>query len=312
MPVGAHQGAGRLAKGVFLTNLEPIDVVMCTWNSNSAHFRKCLLSIRREVEVHHFIAVDRNSSDGTLETVQRVFPEAKFIQTVANLGQAQRMGLENVDTPYFAFIDDDIELCEGWFGRIMDIVKNTERVGAVQGFTRYDPSYMDKARAYELRRKKAPVQEITSSGLTHDVVVLTEALKDFNPGRVTHSREEVPMTQHIIMKGYKWLENSQAQAIHYRGAGKGVLSDLGRNFLKEQWNGASDRLVRPDSSSCSRSIPRLLVGFLNGDLKYLAISILVSDPRISLLYFSGRFGYLNGFLSPDKHATPFKLHVARR
>jgi hypothetical protein len=64
---------------------EPIDVVMCTWNSNKFYFRKCLLSIKKEVDVHHFIVIDRFPSDGTLEVVRSVFPDAKIFQTYANL-----------------------------------------------------------------------------------------------------------------------------------------------------------------------------------------------------------------------------------
>lgn len=89
---------------------ESIDVVMCTWNSNKLHFRKCLLSIKKEVEVHHFIVIDRYSCDGTVEVVRSVFPSARIFQTAANLGTAQRIGIKHMDVRYLASFDDDIEL----------------------------------------------------------------------------------------------------------------------------------------------------------------------------------------------------------
>ena len=102
---------------------EPIDVIMCTWNSNKLHFRKCLLSVKREVPVHHFIVMDRYSSDGTIGAVRSVFSDAKVFQTTANLAMAQRIGVKHVDTRYLAFIDDDIELSEGWFRKMISFIK---------------------------------------------------------------------------------------------------------------------------------------------------------------------------------------------
>lgn len=43
-----------------------------------------------------------------------MFPNAKSILTNANLGIAQRVGIKSVDTRYFAFVDDDTELSEGF------------------------------------------------------------------------------------------------------------------------------------------------------------------------------------------------------
>jgi glycosyltransferase involved in cell wall biosynthesis len=97
-----------------VTGSESIDVVMCTWNSNRFYFRRCLASVKKEVDVHHCIVIDRFSSDGTLEVVRSVYPDAKVFQTEANLGSARKIGIAYVDTQYFAFIDDDIELSDGW------------------------------------------------------------------------------------------------------------------------------------------------------------------------------------------------------
>lgn len=257
---------------------EPIDVIMCTWNSNKLHFRECLLSIKREVDVHHFIVIDRYSSDGTLAVVRRVFPDVKVFQTNANLATAQRIGIKYVDTRYLALIDDDIELSEGWFTKMMSFIKGGEQVAAVQGFTRYYPSYMDKPRLFELGRRKGQVKEITDGarGYTHDAILMTEAVKDFNPQQIIHSRGDFLMVEHVIKKEYKWLEMNQTQATHYRGADKGFLGDLRKTFLKEKWNGANDRFVHVHSSSCSRAVAHLLLGFLKTTLYFSKVSIVMS------------------------------------
>jgi glycosyltransferase involved in cell wall biosynthesis len=288
---------------------EPIDVIMCTWNSNKLHFRKCLLSIKREVDVHHFIVIDRYSSDGTLRVVRSVFPDAKVFQTTANLATAQRIGIKYADTTYLVLIDDDIEVSVGWFRKMISFIKGGKQVAAVQGFTRYYPSYMDKPRLLDLGRRKGQVKEITDGAWTHDAVLMAEAVKDFNPRQITHSRGDFLMVQHVIKKGYKWFEMNQVQATHYRGSDRGFLGDLHKNFLKEKWNGANDRFVRMHSSSCSRAIAPLLLNFLKTTLYFSKISIATSDPRISLLYLSGHFGYLKGFLSANDNIVPYELHT---
>ena len=199
---------------------EPIDLVMCTWNSNKRHFQKCLLSIKREVDVHHFIVIDRYSSDETSKVVRSVFPDARIFQTTASLAEAQRIGIRYVDTRYLALIDDDIELSEGWFRKMMSFIKDANQVAVVQGFTRYHPSYMDKPRLLELSRRKGRVKEITDGAYTHDAVLMTKAVKDFDPQKIIHSRGDFLMLQHVVRKGYKWFEMNQAQATHYRGSDK--------------------------------------------------------------------------------------------
>jgi glycosyltransferase involved in cell wall biosynthesis len=292
-----------------MVDLEPIDVVMCTWNSNKFYFRKCLLSIKKEVDVHHFIVIDRNSSDGTLEVVRSVFPNAEIFQTDANLACARRIGITHVDTRYFALIESDIEVYEGWFRKAISLIKSDRQIGAVQGFTRYYPSYMDKPRAFELGRRKEPVREITERGFAHDIVLTTELVRDFNPPPAVHSWGDYLMTQHIIRKGCKWLETSEAQAMHYVFVNGDYFSDLRKNILKGKWNGAGDRLVNPHSSSTSRAIVRLVLGLFTTTLAFLRVSIAVLDPRISLLNFLGYTGYLNGFLSPNENNVPYKLHT---
>ncbi|MEM2111090.1 MAG: glycosyltransferase family A protein [Candidatus Bathyarchaeia archaeon] len=108
-----------------------VDVVMCTWNSNKPYFVKCLNSIRREIPVHHFILIDRFSNDGSVKTVKEIFPKAIVKETCANLGVARQLGIRLVDTEFFVFVDDDIELCSRWFREITTHIDSA--TGAIHG-----------------------------------------------------------------------------------------------------------------------------------------------------------------------------------
>jgi glycosyltransferase involved in cell wall biosynthesis len=298
--------------GKSMGDSEPIDVIMCTWNSNEPYFRNVLLSIKKEVDVHDFIVIDRYSTDGTLEIVRSVFPRARVFQTFANLGIARKMGIERVTTEYFAFIDDDIKVSEGWFTKLISFIKREERVAAVQGSVRYDVSYMDKARAFELSRRKENVTEITGRGYTHNTLLRTSVLMDFNPPGLIHSWEDFLITQHANKKGYRWFELKQAQVIHYRIAEGSYLGELRQNVRRARWNGAGDRIVHKSSSSYSRTILSFLIASFRSMFYYMAISILVMDPWVVALQVAGRLGYLAGLLSAEENVVPHKLHAARR
>jgi glycosyltransferase involved in cell wall biosynthesis len=294
-----------------MANPEPIDVIMCTWNSNSAYFRRCLVSIKRDVAVNHFIAIDRFSSDGTLETVQSVFPNAKIIQTDANLAQARTVGIKYVDTRLFAFIDDDIEVSEGWFTSLVSLIRSGKQ-GAVQGVVRYRIDYLDKEQLFLLGRRKENVIEITDRGYTHNTILMTEIVRDFHPPPIIHSWEDFLMTQHIIGKGYRWLETDQAQVIHYRDFGKSYLNALWKYVLRAKWDAAGNRLVHLYSSSFGRQIAYLLSNSAKSILHCLITSIVIMDPRLLLFRVLGQFGYLRGFLSAEENAVPFELRTVLR
>jgi glycosyltransferase involved in cell wall biosynthesis len=290
-----------------MTDSESIDVVMCTWNSNRFYFRRCLASVKKQVDVHHFIVIDRFSSDGTLEVVRSVFPDARILQTAANLGDARRIGITNVDTQYFAFVDDDVELSDGWSTKLISILKGNNHIGAVQGYAGYFIDCFDKEQRFLLSRRKGLTREITDRGYTNNTVLETKIVKDFDTPRTIDSWEDFLMTQHVVRKGYKWIEANHVQVTHYRDADKSYLSELRSYFLRAKWDGAGDRLVHTHQSSGAWPIANQLLISYRCILHSLKIAIVVLDPRILPFRFLGRLGYLNGFFSSRKNVVPYKL-----
>jgi glycosyltransferase involved in cell wall biosynthesis len=278
---------------------------MCTWNSNKPWFRKCLLSIKREVNVHHFIVVDRYSSDGTLDVIRSVFPDAIIIQTNANLAVARKIGIGYVETKYFAFIDDDVELCKSWFTQLFSLIKRRTIIGAAQGFTRYFVDYLDKLAMFELRRRKGLIREISRRGYCHNTIFLTKLVKDFKPPPMVHALEDFLLTQHIIKKGYKWVEVNHVQIIHYMNSpsnvGDSFLQGLLKEFERAKWTGAGVRLVK------AQTLAGLIFSLLRLICYGVQAMIVTLDPRT--LLFSGvtAFGLLSGFLFFREHITPIKL-----
>ena len=115
-----------------------IDVVMLTKNSNKPYFKRVLDAIKRNIPIHHFIAVDGYSNDGTIEVIREFFSDRLIVvKTKACLGLARYIGMRIVDTEWFAFIDSDVEILDGWYESAKPLMK-LDRVYGIQGVYAFD------------------------------------------------------------------------------------------------------------------------------------------------------------------------------
>ena len=126
-----------------------IDVVMCTKNSE-AILDKCLKSIFEEIPGCRLILLDGFSTDKTMDIINSYMDNfhIKIIQTKASLGKSREIGINNVDTEWFVFIDSDVILKEGWFKEIKEYISHG-KVGAVESnFIHHYPADIPKFPAF--------------------------------------------------------------------------------------------------------------------------------------------------------------------
>jgi glycosyltransferase involved in cell wall biosynthesis len=236
---------------------------MCTWNSNKPYFVKCLNSIKREIPVHHFILVDRFSNDGTVKVIKEIFPNAEVIKSNERLGVSRKLGIELVDTDFFAFVDSDTELCYGWFKRIISHID--PKTGAIQGIIAdtFEPfrawinwSRNIQARFKEIYRKRILVvtaeNPVLLRGATHNTLVRTCLVKDWRPCAVVSAMEDHLLLRHIVRKGYNWKVLLDLTVMHY---GLAYMSPK-EWFTKTRWYAAGERLIRFDNMSIWSLIKR--------------------------------------------------------
>ncbi|MGC9107756.1 MAG: glycosyltransferase family 2 protein [Infirmifilum sp.] len=110
-----------------------VDIVMPTFNSNSALFPEVVSRIRN-LKFHHFIVVDRYSSDGTVDVVKRILPEAVVIKSDLDLAMARKLGGLIADTDVVCFIDSDVLIpfyVIERFNMMLRFLYVNERVGAL-------------------------------------------------------------------------------------------------------------------------------------------------------------------------------------
>ena len=276
---------------------------MVTLNSNKPHFRRCLKSIEANVPIHHLILVDQFSEDGTINTVKHCFPRATVIQTTEILARARKLGIDMVDTEYFALIDDDVELQDGWFDKIFRHFSDG-KVGAVQGFGRYYVDFMDKLTLYQLKRAK-PIREVRFRGKAGSAVFRTKVVRDWRPPRAALAWDAL-LTLHVTSKGYKWLLIRDAQITQFFNMASsqyGILEVLKYQYRRSVWCGAWEKLLG------ALNLKKLFENSVFYLLEGTKISIEVRNPLILSYYLCRSLGELYGAL--HAHSPYFKTESWR-
>ncbi|MFH0819217.1 MAG: glycosyltransferase family 2 protein [Patescibacteria group bacterium] len=102
-----------------------LSIVIVSWNAKKYLF-KCLKSIFVFTNLKNFkfevLVVDNASNDGSLNMIEKDFPQVKVINNKKNLGfaKANNQALKKVQGKYILFLNDDTEI----FGNIFFILLN--------------------------------------------------------------------------------------------------------------------------------------------------------------------------------------------
>jgi glycosyltransferase involved in cell wall biosynthesis len=190
-----------------------VDVVLLTKNSEKK-LNECLKSIYRNVPVNRLIVVDAYSTDKTLDIVkefQEKHGNVLVVRDRGNRASARQMGLRQVSTEWFMFVDSDVILCENWFQKAEKYVGND--VGGIWGIevwsTIRSPAMLKMflwitRKIFDLR------------GGTHDTLVRTSLVKDIEIPKGLHVFEDAYIKDWITKKGYKVIACYDPYCIHYR------------------------------------------------------------------------------------------------
>lgn len=267
-----------------------VDVAMCTWNSNKSWFKQCLASIKREISVCHFIVLDHFSNDDTIGTIKQFFPEALIIESDVNLGEARQETIRHVDTEWFIFVDDDVELCSGWFRTIASHM--TDDVGAITGSVLPTLEWLQKFSLYghkmalDLRRE----WKIGLAFYLSNTLIRTNLVRDWSPPKFLSSGEDAHLSRHISNKRKVIIVLNDLCSKHH---GKWGL----RSAKKKVWHYSGVRLVGYTNLTTKILIRRLLISPLKG----LYMSFRLKEPFILPYLILSEFYYLKGWLQWNKH-----------
>jgi glycosyltransferase involved in cell wall biosynthesis len=177
---------------------------------------KCLDSIYQNVPVHNLIVVDGYSIDQTLpilENFNQKFGNIKIIKTSGTRAQARELGIKQVTTEYFAFIDSDVILCRDWFKKAQ--AEMQDGVGAVWGIN-IDVIPNVKQKWFLLLESMIARQGFRMRGGTHDTLIRKSVLDGLHIPEELHAFEDAYLIRWIEKKGYKAIVGSRIYCLHYK------------------------------------------------------------------------------------------------
>lgn len=194
---------------------EQVDVVVLTKNSERI-LEKCFNSIFENVPVHRFIVVDGHSTDSTADIIKKFsdkFGNVVLIKDGGTRGSARLMGIREVETDWFVFVDSDVILSDRWYEKARKHV--ADDVGAVWGTEVWAGMRNPSVLSLFLRITRK-IFEIR--GGTHDLLVRSETVKDIVIPKDLHVFEDALIKRWISKKGYRLVPTYDPFCIHYRPA----------------------------------------------------------------------------------------------
>jgi GT2 family glycosyltransferase len=169
-----------------------IRIIVVSWN-NSVTLQNCLESIKKADPslVPSVILIDNHSTDGSIASIKKSFPEISIIENPENLGFAKgvNQGLQKMDTKYILLLNPDTQIFPDTISQLVEFLEKEPKVGIVSpkvlapnetlelsfgAFPTPWTEYIQRKRYYQLERKESGIlkwlEEQTNSALDVDWV----------------------------------------------------------------------------------------------------------------------------------------------
>lgn len=109
-------------------------IVILNYNGEK-HLKTFLPSVIAHCPVWAEIVVaDNGSTDSSHTLVSKEFPEVRWLQLDKNYGFAggYNRALKTIDATYYAILNSDVEVTEGWLATLVDEMDKNEKIAAAQ------------------------------------------------------------------------------------------------------------------------------------------------------------------------------------
>lgn len=120
---------------------DKISVIIVTYNSEPVlpgcleHLKTALRSLSNEL-----IVIDNGSTDGSIDTAQRLFPDCRVVSNNANLGFAAacNRGAEAAEGEYLLFVNPDLEIDPDAIVNLLKTYESHSNAGLLSGRLRFN------------------------------------------------------------------------------------------------------------------------------------------------------------------------------
>ena len=111
-----------------------VSIIVLNWNGKELT-RACLKSILKNTRYPNYeiIVVDNGSIDGSVEMLEKEFPQVKLIKNKENKGFAggNNQAMEIAEGDYFFLLNNDTLVTKGWLEKAVEIMESDNRVASV-------------------------------------------------------------------------------------------------------------------------------------------------------------------------------------
>jgi len=178
-----------------------IDVVIVVKNE-AFKLQMCCKELLKRVPLNNLIIIVGKSKDNTLVTAQKY---ANIILEDENkgVGYARRLGLEKVETEYYASVDSDVILSRDWFSWCINTIQKP-RVAACEGYPRPLGAHYAELQRFGL------MQGYCSLGNT---MLRAHVVREVEMPLVCWG-EDYALKERLESRGYNWVVNPDLVSIH--------------------------------------------------------------------------------------------------
>jgi glycosyltransferase involved in cell wall biosynthesis len=287
--------------------IDRIDVCIPTWNSGKT-LERCLRSIIREIPVNCIRIDDNFSTDKTVQIAKKY--GTVITQRKCGIGKARQYLIESVETEYFAFIDSDVVLRDGWFKETAKKVKSDRKMGVVYGLWLSD-NPQDRHFWEVWWERVGEDNPMWERGYLIDTLIRTEAVKGISIPEWMTNYEDKFIKAYIVSGGYRWTVAKKAMGDHLTGETSFWKTCRGRRYL-----GAGIHLwADMDPNASMRK-------FLHGGIIELTMAVYASlkakDPLIIpfrlLTFFYTLLGYVGSsskLLNKTENESNYRQRFAK-
>jgi len=191
-----------------------VDVLMLSLDADR-YLEKCLDSVYREIPVKRIIVCDGGSKDRTVELFNS-YPRVEFHvrPDIRTTGKGYEFLFQQIESPWFALIDTDVELVPGWYDEMCSYQDQ------------YDFYECKRIMAYSFYREIAASTDMTARSLSGCQMGRKEAFAQYHcDDDYIWRTADLFANQQVVKAGYKYGKVATTHHLHHTGEGERYVSD---------------------------------------------------------------------------------------
>ena len=149
-----------------------VSVIIVNYNGKN-HLEKCLESLMKiNYNNYEIILVDNNSSDGSIQFIEKFYPSIRLIKLKDNLGFAEpnNIAVKESKGDLVLFLNNDTTVDPNFISEMIKVIKNDPKIAICQSLLLKPDGTVDSSgdflttlgRAYSSKEKPEQVREIFS------------------------------------------------------------------------------------------------------------------------------------------------------